>query len=75
MYVHDNVVPWQEKEELMRRLQAQEENLTREQRRQLELSRLKREQRKAQKEEKFDAAAILLGMASQQVKFPLFWHH
>lgn len=37
--------------------------LNNERKRQLELARLRREARKAQAEEKFDAAALVLGMA------------
>lgn len=55
-----------EKEELLRTLQGADSQFNNERRRQLELARLRREARKAQAEEKFDAAALVLGMAKSQ---------
>ena len=52
----------------MSRLQTQEDTLSQEQRRQLELARLRREQRRAQHEDKFDAAALVLGMTQKEVR-------
>ena len=47
-------------------LHGADAKLTSERQRQLELARLKREARKAKAEDKFDAAALVLGMAKSQ---------
>ena len=61
-------VSFQERDELLRRLREGDDKLAKERARQAELARLKREQRKARQEEKFDAAAIVLGMAQKGEK-------
>ena len=61
-------VAFQERDELLRRLREGDDKLAKERARQAELARLKREQRKARQEEKFDAAAIVLGMAQKGEK-------
>jgi len=52
-----------EKEALLGMLSNADARMNNERKRQLELARLKREARKAQAEDKFDAAALVLGMA------------
>lgn len=50
----------------MRRLQGQDEQFMSERQRQAELARLKREKLKAKQEDKFSAAALVLGLAEKQ---------
>ncbi|CAH1784103.1 unnamed protein product [Owenia fusiformis] len=57
-----------EKDELLKRLAGMGGELDAEKRRQMELARLRREQRKARHEENFDAAALVLGLASDRDK-------
>ena len=47
-------------------LSGQDKRFSSERQRQLELARLRREQKKIAKEDKFDAAAMVLGLAKQQ---------
>lgn len=54
-----------EKEALLARLHGADQSFMNEKERQAELIRLKREQRKAQKEGKFDTAAMMLGLAER----------
>ena len=54
-----------EKEALLARLEGADQKYMNEQERQAELTRLKREQRKAQKESRFDTAAMMLGLAER----------
>lgn len=56
----------EEKDALMRRLQGQDEQFMSERQRQAELARLKREKLKAKQEDKFSAAALVLGLAEKQ---------
>ena len=49
----------------MARLMGADEKFMSERERQSELARLRREQRRAQQEEKFDAAALVLGLAER----------
>ena len=58
----------QEKAALLAGLQGQEDHLASEKARQAELARLRREQRKARKEEKFDAAALAMGLVQDSQK-------
>ena len=58
----------QEKEELLRRLGEAGSEFDRERERQANLARLRRDQRLAQKEENFDGAALILGLAEQRDK-------
>lgn len=61
MCFHDS----QEKAELLQRLQDSDSKYAQEQHRQMELVRLKREQRKVHQEEKFESAALILGLARE----------
>ncbi|XP_032219683.2 trichohyalin [Nematostella vectensis] len=54
-----------EKDALMRRLGGDNERFLNERQRQAELARLKRERLKAKQEDKFDAAALVLGLAER----------
>eukprot|EP00111_Clytia_hemisphaerica_P002852 TCONS_00008039-protein len=54
-----------EKDELLSRLQGSDKRYMNEKDRQAELLRLKREQRRAQQEEKFGAAALVFGLAER----------
>ena len=47
-------------------LKRQDKRFSSERQRQLELAKLRREQKKIAKEDKFDAAALVLGLAKQQ---------
>jgi hypothetical protein len=47
-------------------LKRQDKQFSGERQRQLELAKLRREQKKIAKEDKFDAAALVLGLAKQQ---------
>ena len=55
-----------EKAQLLALLRSQQNSAAAEQQRQLEMARLKREQRRMEKEDKFDAAATLVITAAQQ---------
>lgn len=55
----------QEKDALLARLRGAENQYLSERERQAELARLKRELRKAQKEDDFEAAALVLGLAER----------
>lgn len=55
-----------EKEALLGMLKGTDSRLDNERQRQLALARLRREAKKAQAEEKYDAAALVLGMAKSQ---------
>ena len=54
-----------EKDELLARLNGSDKRFMNEKDRQAELLRLKREQRRAQQEEKFGAAALVFGLAER----------
>jgi len=54
-----------EKDELLARLNGSDKRFMSEKDRQAELLRLKREQRRAQQEEKFGAAALVFGLAER----------
>lgn len=56
----------EEKKALLASLSGQDKRFSSERQRQLELARLRREQKKIAKEDKFDAAALVLGLAKQQ---------
>ena len=47
-------------------MRGQDKRFNSERQRQLELAKLRREQKKIAKEDKFDAAALVLGIAKQQ---------
>ena len=49
----------------MRRLRESDNKTEAERRRQLELARLRREQRRARREDRFDAAALVLGVSME----------
>ena len=55
----------QEKEELLKSMQEGDKRLSSERQRQLELMRLKREQRYAKREDNFQAAALMIGLAHE----------
>ncbi|XP_069101140.1 trichohyalin-like isoform X2 [Argopecten irradians] len=55
-----------EKDELLRRLRAGEDKISQEKERQLQLMRLKRDERRARQEDKFDSAALVIGMAKER---------
>ena len=55
----------QEKEALLRKLRGQDERFMSERERQAELARLKRERLKAKQEDRFDTAALVLGLAER----------
>lgn len=55
----------EEREALLAGLRGHDNKMASERQRQLELALLRREQKKLQQEDKFDSAAILLGMADQ----------
>ena len=55
----------EEKDALMARLKGSDAQFLSEKQRQAELIRLRREQRMAQQEEKFGAAALVLGLAER----------
>ena len=57
---------FQEREELLKRLRAGSDQEEAERQRQLEMLRLRREQRRAKQEDKFDAAALVLGLAQDR---------
>jgi hypothetical protein len=56
----------EEKKALLASLKRQDKQFSGERQRQLELAKLRREQKKIAKEDKFDAAALVLGLAKQQ---------
>ena len=56
----------EEKKALLASLRGQDKRFSSERQRQLELAKLRREQKKIAKEDKFDAAALVLGIAKQQ---------
>ena len=56
----------EEKKALLASLKRQDKRFSSERQRQLELAKLRREQKKIAKEDKFDAAALVLGLAKQQ---------
>ncbi|XP_022298182.2 uncharacterized protein LOC111107326 isoform X1 [Crassostrea virginica] len=58
----------QEKEELLRQIGEGGDRLAREKARQLQLLKLKRAERKARNEDKFDSAALVLGLAEENRK-------
>ncbi|XP_033746567.1 trichohyalin-like isoform X2 [Pecten maximus] len=55
-----------EKDELLRRLREGEDKISQERERQLQLMRLKRDERRARQEDKFDSAALVIGMAKER---------
>ncbi|XP_060082221.1 trichohyalin-like [Ylistrum balloti] len=55
-----------EKDELLRRLREGEDKFSKERERQLQLMRLKRDERRARQEDKFDSAALVIGMAKER---------
>ncbi|OWF34681.1 hypothetical protein KP79_PYT11450 [Mizuhopecten yessoensis] len=55
-----------EKDELLRRLREGEDKLSQEKERQLQLMKLKRDERRARQEDKFDSAALVIGMAKER---------
>ena len=55
-----------EKKALLASLRSQDERFGSERHRQLEMAKLRRQQMKISKEDKFDAAALVLGVARQQ---------
>ncbi|XP_062600408.1 trichohyalin-like [Saccostrea cucullata] len=57
-----------EKEELLRQIGQGDDRLAKEKARQLQLLKLKREERKARNEDKFDSAALVLGLAEENKK-------
>lgn len=60
-------IQWkQEKAELLRRLKNAGDEHDQERERQANLARLKREQRLAKREDNFNSAALILGLAKQQ---------
>ncbi|PFX16028.1 hypothetical protein AWC38_SpisGene19720 [Stylophora pistillata] len=58
----------EEKDALLRRLQEEHDRLAAEKRRQAELARLRREKRQAERESRFDEAALVLGLAERNRK-------
>ena len=70
--MRDSTVFWglsvsaQEKEALLKTLDKYKESVDEQRMKQMELTRLKREQRKAREEEKFTAAALYISMARDQ---------
>ncbi|KAK3103454.1 hypothetical protein FSP39_019371 [Pinctada imbricata] len=55
----------EEKAELLRQMEEGEDRLSREKSRQLKLMKLRRDERKARDEDKFDSAALVLGLAEE----------
>lgn len=55
----------EERDALMARLRGDNERFLSERQRQSELARLRREQLKAKQEDKFDSAALVLGLAER----------
>ena len=53
---------------MLRKLNENKDALEKERQRQLMLARLKREQRRAKREEQFDAAALVLGLHKETEK-------
>lgn len=58
----------QEKAELLRQIGEGDDRLSREKARQLQLMKLKRAERRARNEDKFDSAALVLGLAEENKK-------
>ncbi|XP_055999875.1 trichohyalin-like isoform X3 [Ostrea edulis] len=57
-----------EKEELLKQIAQGDDRLSKEKARQLQLLKLKREERKARNEDRFDSAALVLGLAEENKK-------
>ncbi|KAJ8301441.1 hypothetical protein KUTeg_020428 [Tegillarca granosa] len=57
-----------EKEELLRRLRNESDRQEQERKRQIEVMKLKKQERKARKEEKFNSAALVIGLAEEHEK-------